>query len=323
MRLLIHLLRPIGFLVYLGARESVARARSVAGWALDAAYGPPQLDRTGPAARPRTVTPMRAAPRPEPRAIVKEVPEAQLPEILQVPPEAPVLPQDLPVGVSDRVKTASIHGPGGVLLGVLWVYTYPNQGTAKRLFKVLDRGLARALGRDRYFFPDVPFEPKRGVDAIMSGLRGEVAKLLDQRKPIRKERPAKAQPAMAVNPVAEPPAQAVPAPARTAPDPVRSIVAPTHRRQVMGEVFAGRVTLAGLTNKQGKDGPYKTFCLTIHDGAKEIPLFGAELERQAVDLKIQAGDKVRVVFMGKQPVEIPGKPTSFKNLYQVTRETDS
>ena len=46
----------------------------------------------------------------------------------------------------------------------------------------------------------------------------------------------------------------------------------------------------------------------------------AELERQAADLKIKPGDKIKVIFMGKQQTTVPGSTRpSYKNLYQLTR----
>ena len=45
-----------------------------------------------------------------------------------------------------------------------------------------------------------------------------------------------------------------------------------------------------------------------------------ELERQAADLKIKPGDKIKVIFMGKQQTTVPGSTRpSYKNLYQLTR----
>lgn len=233
------------------------------------------------------------------------------------------------LSVSERVCVAEVYGAGRVLLGVIWIYLYPKTGTARRVFKIVDSGLAKALERDRYFYPDVPFEPKVGTGQIMADFRQEIGRLLDRRQPVLKARKA------AMNAEETPsslPASPLAKPVRVPTEPVAikpppmvpttHIVTPAHTRKVAGEVYEGSVAHAGMTQKQGRDGAYQTFCLTIHDGVREIPLFGAELERQAVDMKIAPGEKVRVIFMGKQPVEIPGKPTSFKNLYQLSRANE-
>ena len=246
------------------------------------------------------------------------------------------------IKIADRIKTANISS-GRHDLGVMWLYLYPEHKKARRVFKVLDRHLADALGFQRYYYPDVPFDPAKGTDGIMSDFHKEVSKQLDRRiaaadrsrraaeetaarktveKPVEQPKAApqvakEVPTARAEAPVKQPPVQA-PSPAPS-PVPEVSVQAPAHKRQVAGEAFQGTITQAGMTTRHGAQGAYKSYCLTIHDGTREVPFFGAELQRQAADMGIKPGESVRIVYMGKQPIDIEGKPSSFKNLYQVTR----
>ena len=306
--------------------------------ALHAMYGAPMIapQMGGLAQKPTVVAPVVAPPAQStlPSQVSVQAATAQVGAVASISITTPEeVAEPAPLNVSERVCIAEVYGTGRLLLGVMWIYLYPKNGTARRVFKIVDPGLAKALGRDRYFYPDVPFEQKAGTEKIMADFRQEIGRLLDQRKPVVKARMAAINAAARQAPPAAstlPKPASAPSPLATAPvvikphpmAPMVNIVAPAHTRKVTGEIYEGSVTHAGLTQKQGRDGAYQTFCLTIHDGVREIPLFGAELERQAVDMKISPGERVRVVFMGKQPVEIPGKPTSFKNLYQLTRVTE-
>lgn len=249
-----------------------------------------------------------------------------------------------PGPVADRVKTVELCA-GHLVLGVMWIYMYPELRIARRVFKVQDRLLANALGWDRWYYTDVPFDGKVSIEDIVKAFHTEVSRQLDQRivqaeKARTKERisqerkavqaAAKAEVATSapVAQVAEEPKAlkppVAPAPkaeaAQSLPDTPANVVAPAHKRQVKGEAVTGTVTQAGMTRKFNGDGSsYNTFCLTIHDGVREIPLFGTELGRLIADQGIRAGEKINVVFMGKQKMSSEGEEPRFKNLYQVTR----
>ncbi|PKO68714.1 MAG: hypothetical protein CVU22_07370 [Betaproteobacteria bacterium HGW-Betaproteobacteria-16] len=241
---------------------------------------------------------------------------------------------------------------GKLRMGVLWLYLYPEKGIARRVFKVLDKELAKALRFEKYYYEDVSFDASQGCEQIMQRFQEEVRVQLDKRTASktrsRKEAPPHLQTAPAAPrkaPIQEagkfvPPAPPVVVSTPALPQPVPSVkpaetpvvmqapvqpasapavVVPTHKRQVQGDVYKGVVTQAGLTQRTGKTGPYSTFCLTLHDGAREIPLFGAELARQVSDQGIAPGERVQVVFMGQQPIPNGSGASTYKNLYQVTR----
>ena len=239
-----------------------------------------------------------------------------------------VTPKTITDGAT-RVDKAELRGPGQILLGYMWVYLYDSARVARRVFKVADRDLITILRRDRFFFPDVPFEPAMGSKPIMDGLHKECQRLVDPHKKRladQRERkkvevaPVKAAPKPAPvvvqATIATQPQEAAVAAPRSEP----SAVVPASARVVKGQVYAGVVTLAGMTKKVGRDGtPYETFCLTIHDGSKEVPLFGNELQRQSTDSRIRPGDRVSVVCMGEEPFLGRGGVLMHKNLYQLTR----
>lgn len=235
--------------------------------------------------------------------------------------------------IAERVQTAELYGRGGIQLGVMWLYLYPEHSIAKRVFKVTHRPLAFALKWDRRYMPDVPFDPVVGHQGIMDAMYKECSTLLN-----RTERPAREKavqkPVVKAKQVpqskpkvtpevksveTEKPQQAQQAPAAQTVKPDVQMVVPSSHRAVKGETFEGRVSALGMTTKGTGEKAYQTFCLTIHDGDKETPLSGTELERQCRDLGVRPGDRIKVVYMGSMPVNIPGKKGSFKNLYQVTR----
>lgn len=249
--------------------------------------------------------------------------------------------------VADRVQTAELYGKGGIQLGMMWLYLYPEKRIAKRVFKVTHRPLAIALKWDRRYMPDVPFDKQIGFQPIMDAMAREVSALLNKTQDPKREKvrdkqqiqpkatavtpsQVEAKPKAQIDPVK--PASNTVSASQAAHSPVvhqpvqrpdsddTSVVMPNSHRAVKGETYVGKVTTAGMTQKDGADGPYQTFCLTIHDGEREIPLSGNELKRQIRDLGVKVGENVKVVFMGKVAVDVPGKKKpGFKNLYQVTR----
>lgn len=274
--------------------------------------------------------------------LVRSTPSAEKRNPVSRPTKTERLPA--PGAVADRVKTVELCA-GQLVLAVMWIYMYPELKIARRVLKVQDRHLANALGWERWYYTDVPFDAKNSIEDIVKAFHTEVSRQLDQRivqaeKARTKERISQEQKAAqaaakaevatsapaaqvaeqpkAVKPPVAPTPQAEVAQSR--PDAPANVVAPAHKRQVKGEAVTGTVTHAGMTKKLKDDGSsYNTFCLTIHDGVREIPLFGTELGRQIADMEIRAGEKINVVFMGKQKMSAEGEPARFKNLYQVTR----
>ncbi len=309
---------------------------------LDAIYGAPQIARSMPDA-PVVKQAVPVFPRDFQPTVQLAVPIATaqadaLPTAAKVTVE-PSVQKAKPLAnlaIADRVRTAQLYGPQGVVFGMMWLYLYPDLGIARRVFKVTDRHLIKLLDRDRFYFADVPYDPAMGYKVLLDKLHAECSVLLGKRRTDQREKrqsgvrtpraaqaPAVVQassPVRAVEPIPVPAPTAVPV-AAAPPQAVEATqVAPAARRRVNGDEYKGIVTVAARTRRGSGTDSYETYCLTINDGAREIPLFGNELERQAADLKIKPGDKIKVIFMGKQQTTVPGSTRpSYKNLYQLTR----
>jgi hypothetical protein len=292
--------------------------------ALNRVYGPPQLAKVWAERRrligagDRHSTPIE--------------PEVQ-PEVTAVPEPAtstvrPASASQLPLAVAERIRTAKLIGPQNIVYGLMWLYLYPAPGIARRVFKVTDRHLAKALGKQYFNFSDVPFDPVAGCTPLFDDMHAECKRVLNGRggavrvKRLSQRRAESLKPplnvavcrAAATERPEAPRAITVPAPATVAGVPA-----------VQGEAYQGVVTSVGRTNRTGPDGAsYNTFCLTLNDGAREIPLFGTELERLSVEQRVGPGDRVRIVFMGKVLTQVPGKNRpAFRNLYQLARVEES
>lgn len=301
---------------------------------LDRVYGPPQLAASGgpltaacSTRLPKAGRPTGIAPSPASHGVgtpdSSSIPDLPTPA-LNVPP------------ASERICTAQLVGPHGIVFGVMWLYLYPRLGIARRVLKVTDPALARALNRDRFVFKEVAIDTDAGSRGMLDQLHTECLAVLNRRKSRQREQPRvtprQGRQSRAVGnsgPAQLRLATAVPsggsaAMERASTDLVddvscaRQVPVP---RRLRGDQYQGVVTKAGLTVRNDADGsPYRTYCLTVNDGAREVPLFGMELERQACDLRIRPGDRVRVIYMGREPLHLPGQARpSYRNLYQLTR----
>jgi hypothetical protein len=324
------LFKFLGLLAYHLVAELIRLGAVIINVALDCAFGPPQIARAAAARSVEQVENHRAEGDFKPTVQVTPPPEAATDKAEESAPAPNPLRKEQ-FKVADRVRTAQLCGPHGLAYGRMWLYLYPEHGEAKRALKITDQHLARALRKDRFYLADVPYDAAAGHHVLFDEMHKECKALLDQRKTAPPElRKAFAQqpvPRPAVVPVPQQtvaPKVAVVEPALATPVPMASgapaAVATPGGRRVRGDEYKGVVTVAGQTRRGTGEKAYDTFCLTLHDGVREVPLFGTELERQAADLGIKPGDNVRVVFMGKAPTQVPGHARpSYKNLYQLTR----
>lgn len=148
---------------------------------------------------------------------------------------------------------------------------------------------------------------------------------------------AKAPPA--VQPVAPPPPPPPPAPA---PQPQMQQAQPERQREAprpnsyaskpqqsssyvpnapVGVAFEGELVAAGSRRIAPEGRPsYEIFECKVHVGnGVDVPLRGAELERELERLDIQVGERVSITPMGKVPITLAdGRPGS-KNVYRVAR----
>jgi hypothetical protein len=302
---------------------------------LDRVYGPPQLAASGGTGFPfARSTRLRSAGRPAGIAPSPASHGAETPDSGSLP-DLPTPAANVP-SVSERICTARLVGPHGIVFGVMWLYLYPRLGIARRVLKVTDPALARALHRDRFVFNEVAIDGEAGSRGMLDQLHTECLAVLNRRKSRKREQPPETprQGAQSRAIGHSGPAQhqlaaatqfgASAAMEAASADLVEQVSCPrpvAMSRRVRGDQYQGVVTTAGLTVRNDADGsPYRTYCLTVNDGAREVPLFGMELERQACDLRIRPGDRVRVVYMGREPLHLPGQARpSYRNLYQLAR----
>lgn len=238
--------------------------------------------------------------------------------------------------VSSRVLTIPLEADGGLPIGTAWVYLFDRDASgkvlhkARRVLKFNNRALARIIcGPDemRYFFKDVDYIPENGTREICDAFVAEIRKLLDKKQALskaeklnvaaQKPKPLEAAAMPKPAPVVVP----APAPAPTPAVVQKAVEPPRHvSRTVKGQVHEGMVVSAQMSTKNGQNGSYSTFCLTLNDGEKEVPLNGTEIHRQVKDMGIQIGERVKVVSMGRSPIDVPGQEKQgWKNLYQITR----
>lgn len=251
------------------------------------------------------------------------------------------------VKAASRVITVDIAAQTGLPIAVGWIYLYEDKRKARRLVKFTQYHLAKSVcGKDetRYFFSDVDYDPAKGTKDITVGLVKDIETLLNRKGQSGKFGPIQATPPkekvspkaaattgaianpsssiQAAQPVVNAPAPAVAHQAVSHADvaPIVDMPIGPVSRSVKGREYMGVVVSASRTNKSGPKGPYQTFCLTLNDGEKEVPLNGTEIERQVRDMGIRVGEKIKVVDMGRAPVNVAeGEAPRYKNLYQITR----
>jgi hypothetical protein len=331
-------MKPYTLMVGVGyhAVDLTARlGRGVLHLVLDRVYGPPQLAASGGTGLPfARSTRLRGAGRPAGNAPSPASHRADTPGSSSLP-DLPTPAANVPF-VAERICTAQLVGPHRIVFGVMWLYLYPRLGIARRVLKVTDPALARALHQDRFVFKEVAIDGEAGSRGMLDQLHTECLAVLNRRKSRQREQPPvtprqgrKSRVVGNSGPAQLRLANAVPSGASAAMEAAstdllegvsgaRPVAMP---RRVRGDQYQGVVTTAGLTVRNDACGsPYRTYCLTVNDGAREVPLFGMELERQACDLRIRPGDRVRVVYMGREPLHLPGQSRpSYRNLYQLTK----
>lgn len=137
-------------------------------------------------------------------------------------------------------------------------------------------------------------------------------------------KPKESKPVVAKPEPSKAPPVATPAPRRA--DVIPKIVTPP------GQVFAPKVTpghiYEGVLKHAGHQmvsplrggNPYEIFqVMLVLDNGAEMPLRGAELEREITANNCHPGDRVAIRPMGKVPVTLASGEEGSKNLYQVNR----
>lgn len=229
-----------------------------------------------------------------------------------------------PVLVAARTLIIPLAAQTNLPIGKAWVYLYEQEKIARRVMKIQNPHLARLIcgaNEDRYFFKDVEYIADKGTKPIVDQFLKEIQGVLQRKKVVQQNGPVVVKP-MEPKPAAAPNPQPVPKQEMEKASSAPTVTPPPARvdRSVTGVAHQGVVVFAAPTRKNphGRKS-YTTFCLTINNGEREIPLYGTEIERQVMDMNILVGDRVKVIDMGKEDISVPGEEPRHRNLYQVTR----
>ncbi len=248
-------------------------------------------------------------------------------------------PQKEDFVAASRVRIANLTPGGNVNVARIWFYLYEDQKIIKRVFRPDDHQLRKLMGCDRYYMTNVPWDPKTGeagIDSIIKSSTDDVVKLVNDRHALRA---GKAKGGVRKEPAAAPVKFTVAKPeqevAKFAPIPVKAEAPKTEAprvevkplqgtvkesvvRPVEGQEYIGTVAEMGsVARPGGRNGTYNAFCLKLEKGGVHSTFYGVELEREVLEHAVKAGDKLSVVYMGRQELPQQNGASSWKNLYKV------
>lgn len=235
---------------------------------------------------------------------------------------------------ASRVRIANLTPGGNVNVARIWFYLYEDQKIIKRVFRPDDHQLRKLMGCDRYYMTNVPWDPKTGeagIDSIIKSSTEDVVRLVNDRHALRAGKPKggarKEQAAAPVKFTVAKPEQEVAKPApipvkaeapKVEAKPVPAVVKESVARPVEGQEYIGTVAEMGSVPRSGgRNGTYNAFCLKLEKGGVHSTFYGVELEREILEHAVKAGDKVSVVYMGRQELPQQNGASSWKNLYKV------
>lgn len=245
--------------------------------------------------------------------------------------------------IADRIVSIRLEPTGAnAAVGVVNLRVYNKLAVVRRDLIISEPQLAALMRGRRHSLPEVAYDPVQGLDNTKEATIQEVEKLINElgNGSVRAKRPQKddfKRDAPAPKPAAEVPAvalQPAPAPTRAAKAPTTA-VAPAHAPAApvgggvktvvptvtKGFTYVGELVRAGpQVVRPANRTPYEIFeaALRLDNGA-ELPLRGAELERELVASGCEIGQRVAITPMGKVPVDLGGDKVGQKNLYRVAR----
>lgn len=226
-------------------------------------------------------------------------------------------------------------------VGVINLRVYKASKTIKRDLIINEPRLRAIMKGRRFTFADTAFDPKSDLEEVKdetvqlaedlinrlgnARVKGKKPTKDEQRAEIAKPAPvAKAKDPEQQKTQAQPVAKQQAKPA--APSKSTSVEKP---KGMESKVFAPTptvgITYVGVLKQSGSHRmtprdrePYEVFQATILlDNGAELPLRGAELERELDAAGCQVGERVSITPMGKVPVTLAGGREGSKNLYKV------
>jgi hypothetical protein len=236
---------------------------------------------------------------------------------------------------ADRIVSIRLDPP----VAVLNLRIYYKKKLIKREMIVSEQRLRVLMQGRHHSLGEVVFDPAKGLEAIKDetvemaqdlinstgNLKVSKARVkpVDQSvKPVQQKqekvvakrqlndqpKPPEAKPVAVprAQPVAEQPAQP------------RNAFVP---KPTKGVTFEGKLVAAGSRTftPEGR-APYETFEAMLKlDNGVDVPLRGAELERELQRFNVRVGERVAITPMGKVPVTLPSGDEGSKNVYRVAR----
>ena len=251
--------------------------------------------------------------------------------------------QDKEFDVADRIVTIRLDPP----VGVVNLRVYNASQTIKRDLLIYEPRLRAIMKGRRFTLTSASTRGgANGIEALKKETVKEVEDLInklgnthvkpkdDQIKLAElkvEQKTAKVQEAKAPVPKAEvapPPKPTPPAPSmqkqafKPAQKPLDAPAAKVYTPVMPGHIYEGMLKYAGTKTMTPPNGgnPYEIFqAVLVLDNGAEMPLRGAELERELTGASCQVGDRVAIRPMGKVPVTLANGTEGSKNLYQVQK----
>lgn len=240
--------------------------------------------------------------------------------------------QTSPYEVADRIVSIRLDPP----VGVINLRIFAAAKNVKRDLIINEPRLKSLMRGRRHTFPDAVFNPVEGLEPIKEDTLALAEALINTlgNQSVRAAKHAPASQKTKTSPVAT-------APAVVAAAPVVAVTAPAHmvqpaqasvsheRKEMPTKVYAPKpaagITYVGKlitakTETMTPPGrrPYETFqAILLLDNGIEMPLRGAELERELTGASCEVGQRVAITPVGKVPVTLASGEEGSKNLYRV------
>jgi flagellar basal body rod protein FlgC len=243
-------------------------------------------------------------------------------------------PRDEEFMAADRIVSIRLDPP----VAVLNLRIYYKQKVIKREMIVTEQRLRTLMQGRHHSLGEVAFDPVKGMEMIKDETVQKAQDLINSTGNLKVSK-AKVKPAERTEKLAQPRQEKVVAPRQQVEiKPVEPKAAavpkvqppPEHPatprnsyvpKPTVGVTFEGKLVAAGSrTFRPEGRAPYETFEAMLKlDNGVDVPLRGAELERELQRFNVLIGERVAITPMGKVPVTLPSGDEGSKNVYRVAR----
>lgn len=214
---------------------------------------------------------------------------------------------------SDFITTMKIMATKDVELGTMILYLYKQEGVVKRVFKIRDSQVKGLLGakKPRYYMTNLTWDKD---DTSLTAAKRKTCEDLERLLTLSsvKSTPVKVRVAPAESLTQEPKTNKEASVASVAKELPSTELRDAVQRHAKGDEQVGVVAEMGMVERSSGERTFKSFCLKIDCNGTIKPSYGVELEREARERNVKAGDTVKLVFMGTEPT-----PKGYKKLYRI------